>query len=71
MFSRKDKNLTLFVGSRFNQLAVGSTDERTFAHLSSLQVLDISSGNADLAFNQDKIEDHTQLGEEVEDRDEA
>lgn len=71
MFSSKDKNMTLFLGSRFNQLAVGSTDERTFAHLSNLQVLDISSGNTDLAFNQDKIEDHTQLGEEVEDRDEA
>lgn len=71
MFSSKDKNMTLFVGSRFNQLAVGSTDERTFAHLSNLQVLDISSGNTDLAFNRDKIEDHTQLGEEVEDRDEA
>lgn len=71
MFSSKDKNMTLFVGSRFNQLAVGSTDERTFAHLSNLQVLDIGSGNTDLAFNRDKIEDHTQLGEEVEDRDEA
>ena len=74
MFSSKDKILTLFVGLRFNQLAVGSTDERTFAHLSNLQVLDISSGTTDVAFNRDKMDDHTQLGEEEEeeeDRDEA
>lgn len=68
MFSRKNKNLTLFVGFRFNQLAVGSTDEKAFAHLSSLQVLDISSGNTDLAFNRDKIEDYTQPGDEEEDQ---
>lgn len=66
MFSSKDKNLTLFAGLRFNQLAVGSTDERTFAHLSNLQVLDISSGNTDVAFNQERIKDHPRLGEEEE-----
>uniref|UniRef100_H3DMV2 Podocan n=1 Tax=Tetraodon nigroviridis TaxID=99883 RepID=H3DMV2_TETNG len=54
---------------RFNQLAVGSTDERTFAHLSNLQVLDIGSGNTELASSRDKIEDLTELGEE-EDGDE-
>lgn len=70
MLCSEDRNLTLFVGLRFNQLAVGSTDERTFAHLSNLQVLDIGSGNTELASSRDKIEDLTELGEE-EDGDEA
>ncbi|TNM87653.1 podocan isoform X1 [Takifugu flavidus] len=54
---------------RFNRLAVGSMDERTFAHLANLQVLDIGSGNTDLLFNIDKIEGNTKLEEEEDDKD--
>lgn len=46
---------------------MGSTDERTFAHLSNLQVLDIGSGNTDVASNRGQIEDHTEPGDEEED----
>lgn len=63
-----DKNLMLFV-FRFNRLAVGSIDERTFAHLANLQVLDIGSGNTDLLFNIDKIEGNTKLEEEEDGKD--
>lgn len=59
--------LKVFLVLRFNQLAVGSMDERTFANLFNLQVLDIGSGNSDLPFNTDKIEGDTQLEEEEDD----
>ncbi|XP_029133006.1 podocan isoform X1 [Labrus bergylta] len=42
---------------RFNRLSVNAVDESSFAHLSSLQVLDIGTGNSDLPFKKDEIED--------------
>lgn len=65
-----DKNL-MFPTLRFNQLTVGSMDESAFAHLSNLQVLDISSGSADLPFNIGKAEDDIQLEEEMKWKDKA
>lgn len=48
---------------RFNRLSVDSVDESSFAHLSSLQVLDIGTGNADLPF---KREDGDEMLEDEE-----
>lgn len=59
----------MFYVFRFNRLAVGSMDERTFAHLANLQVLDIGSGSTDLLFNIDKTEGNTKLEEEDDDKD--
>ncbi|KAK1896763.1 Podocan [Dissostichus eleginoides] len=42
---------------RFNRLAVDSVDESCFAHLSNLQVLDIGTGNTDLPFKREEIEE--------------
>ncbi|XP_075873594.1 podocan [Nelusetta ayraudi] len=42
---------------RFNRLAVGAVDESSFAHLTKLQVLDISVGNTDLPFDREKMEE--------------
>ncbi|XP_071059065.1 podocan-like [Pseudochaenichthys georgianus] len=42
---------------RFNRLAVDSVDESCFAHLSKLQVLDIGTGNTDLPFKREEIEE--------------
>lgn len=49
---------------RFNQLAVGSVDESSFAYLSKLQVLDINAGNPNLPFNREEMEGDKLLGEE-------
>ncbi|XP_073333324.1 podocan [Pagrus major] len=51
---------------RFNRLSVDSVDESSFAHLSSLQVLDISAGNTDLSFKRDGTEDDTMMDKEQE-----
>ncbi|XP_023284984.1 podocan [Seriola lalandi dorsalis] len=44
---------------RFNRLSVDSVDERSFAHLSNLQVLDFgtAAGNADFPFKRDEMEE--------------
>lgn len=41
---------------RFNRLSVDAVDESSFAHLSSLQVLDIGTGNSDLPFRKDDLD---------------
>lgn len=41
-----------------------SVDESSFAHLSNLQVLDISAGNTDLPFDREKMEADKMLEEE-------
>ncbi|KAM7012995.1 podocan isoform 2-T2 [Tautogolabrus adspersus] len=51
---------------RFNRLSVNAVDESSFAHLSSLQVLDIGTGNSDLPFKKDEIE-----GEIIEEEEET
>lgn len=41
--------LSKFLGDfSFNRMAVGAVDEKSFAQLTKLQVLDISTGNNDL-----------------------
>lgn len=59
----------MFIVFRFNRLAVGSVDERAFAHLANLQVLEIGAGNSDLPFNIDKIKGNTKLEKEEDDKD--
>ncbi|KAM9849198.1 podocan [Aulostomus maculatus] len=49
---------------RFNRLSVGSVDESSFAHLSSLQVLDIGTGNSELPFNRDEMDGDKLMEEE-------
>lgn len=41
---------------RFNRLSVNAVDESSFAHLSSLQVLDLGTGGSDLPFNKDDLD---------------
>lgn len=48
---------------RFNRLSVDSVDESSFAHLSSLQVLDISTGNSDV--DKEEKEDDKTMEEET------
>lgn len=43
--------------SRNNRLAVDSVDESSLAHLSNLQVLDIGTGNSELHFKRDEMEE--------------
>ncbi|XP_059196582.1 podocan [Centropristis striata] len=42
---------------RFNRLSVDSVDESSFAHLSNLQVLDIGTGNTDLPFKREEMQE--------------
>ncbi|XP_032381389.1 podocan [Etheostoma spectabile] len=42
---------------RFNRLSVDSVDESSLAHLSNLQVLDIGTGNTDLPFKREEMEE--------------
>lgn len=51
-------NLPLvFLLLRFNRLSVDAVDESSFAHLTNLQVLDISTGNTDLPFKTEEMEE--------------
>lgn len=49
----------------FNRLAVDSVDESSFAHLSNLQVLDISSGNNDVPFRKEEPEEPDTWGSAI------
>ncbi|XP_041646513.1 podocan [Cheilinus undulatus] len=42
---------------RFNRLSVDTVDESSFAHLTNLQVLDIGTGNSNLSFKKDEMEE--------------
>ncbi|XP_054458629.1 podocan [Anoplopoma fimbria] len=42
---------------RFNRLSVDFVDESSFAYLSNLQVLDIGTGNTDLPFKKEEMEE--------------
>ncbi|KAM3620389.1 uncharacterized protein V6R79_022410 [Siganus canaliculatus] len=42
---------------RFNRLSVDSVDESSFAHLSNLQVLDVGTGDTELNFNKEEMEE--------------
>ncbi|XP_078115588.1 podocan [Sander vitreus] len=42
---------------RFNRLSVDSVDESSLAHLSNLQVLDLGTGNTDLPFKREEMEE--------------
>lgn len=44
---------------RFNRLSVDAVDESSFAHLSNLQVLDIGTGNTNLPFKKEEMEQET------------
>ncbi|XP_027146094.1 podocan isoform X1 [Larimichthys crocea] len=49
---------------RYNRLSVDSVDESSFAHLSNLQVLDISTGNPDLPFKGEEIDGDKMIEEQ-------